>query len=88
MRDSLVQNRYETPVGGIIASVDNIHIGSYGLVAAVLGYSLMVKLGNAYRRNDIFLMNPRDLTGCTMCFLALFMMIGGIIAFIYACVHH
>jgi hypothetical protein len=80
---STVQDRVQ---GATIAAVDNLHIGSYGLAATVLGYMLMVKIGNAYRRNDVFLSNPRDLTGCTLVFLAQSLMLGGVGTMAYAAI--
>jgi hypothetical protein len=64
-------------------------IGAGGLVCAVLGYKMMVRIGDAIRHNSIAnLSYEKGYTGCGLKWLALMMMLGGVGAFIYGCMQY
>jgi hypothetical protein len=64
------------------------NVGIYGVIVAFLGYMMMVRTGDAYRRNSILLSNPREPTGCILGCIGGLMMLGGVAAIIYAFINH
>jgi hypothetical protein len=64
-------------------------LGAVSLIIAVLGYKLMVRVGNTLRSDPMANASyDKGSSGCSMSTLALVMMLGGAGMFIYACIEY